>query len=265
MAKAVGRMPWWGELACVVAAAALAVAGCSAGPSATPEIVYTAPPAADTAGIGETPTVDTIAITSSAPDNTWTATFKKPVLSGVSDAILTKMNDAITAKVNGYIHDFTGGRLPGVASGAAPSTLEGDFSVAMTSPTIVSLRFSILTTLSGSGKLVAQPGSINFWVPTGATVDLSELFTDQKAALSAIAGKAHSGLSTNLGSTLKWDGKANSLSFFDAWDMTTAGLEFTWAQGQIADQSAGQPAVTLPWSDIKSIIRANGPAGQFEK
>jgi len=142
-----------------VAAAALAVAGCSVGPSATPEIVYTAPPAADTAGIGETPSVDTIAITSSAPDNTWTATFKKPVLSGVSDAILTKMNDAITAKVNGYIHDFTGGSLPGVASGAAPSTLEGDFSVAMTSPTIVSLRFSILTTLSGSGKLVAQPGA----------------------------------------------------------------------------------------------------------
>lgn len=264
MAKAVGRRPWWGELACVVAAAALAVAGCSAGPSATPEIVYTAPPAADTAGIGETPTVDTIAITSSAPDNTWTVTFKKPILSGVSDALLTKMNDAITAKVNGYIHTFTGGSLPAVASGGSPSTLEGDFSVALVSPSIVSLRFSILTNVSGSGKLVQEPGTINLWVPTGATIDLSELFTDQKAAVSTIAGKAHSGLSTNLGATLKWDGKADKLSFFDVWDMTTAGLEFTWAQGQIADQSAGPPAVTLAWPDIKSIIRSNGPAGQFE-
>ena len=61
-----------------------------------------------------------------------------------------------------------------------------------------------------------------------------------------------------------WDGKADKLSFFDVWDMTTAGLEFTWAQGQIADQSAGPPAVTLAWPDIKSIIRSNGPAGQFE-
>jgi len=263
MAKAVDRRPWWGQLACVVAVASLAVAGCT-GSSGTQQPVYSAPPAVDTAGIGATPTVDTIAITSSAPDNTWTVTFKKPVLGGVSDATLTKMNDAITAKVNGYIHAFNGDNLPPVASGGSPSTLEGDFSVAMVSPSIVSIRFSILTNLSGSGKLVEQVGSINLWVPSGATVDLSELFTDPNAAVSPLASKAHSGLSASLGKTLTWDGKASSLSFFDAWDMTNAGLEFTWAQGKIADQSAGQPAITLLWPDLKSIIRGNGPAGQFE-
>jgi hypothetical protein len=263
MAKAVGRRPWWGPLACVVAAASVAVAGCT-GSSGTPQPVYSAQPAVDTAGIGATPTVDTIAITSSAPDNTWTVTFKKPVLGGVSDAALTKMNEAITAKVNGYIHTFNGDNLPPVSSGGSPSTLEGDFSVAMVSPSIASMRFSILTNLSGSGKTVEQVGSINFWVPSGASLDLSELFTDQNAALSTIASKAHSGLSANLGKTLTWDGKASALSFFDAWDMTNTGLEFTWAQGKIADQSAGQPSVILPWSDIKSIIRGNGPAGQFE-
>jgi hypothetical protein len=262
MAKAVGRRPW-GALACVIAGASLVVAGCTS-TSGTPAPVYSAPPVLDTAGIGATPTVDTIAITSSAPDNAWTVTFKKPVLGGVSDTALTKMNDAITAKVNGYIHAFNGENLPSVASGGSPSTLEGDFTMAMVSPSIVSMRFSILTNVSGSGKLVEQVGSINFWVPSGATLNLSDLFTDPNAALSTLANKAHSGLSANLGKTLTWDGKASSLSFFDAWDMTSTGLEFTWAQGKIADQSAGQPAVTLPWADIKSIIRSGGPAGQFE-
>jgi hypothetical protein len=264
MAKAVGLRPWWGLLACVVAGLPLALAGCS-GPKVTPEIIFTAPPAVDTAGIGETPTIDTIAITSSAPDNTWTVTFKKPILGGgVSDAALTKMNDAITAKVNGYIHAFSGGSLPAVASGGSPSTLEGDFSVAMISSSIVSLRFTILTDISGSGKLTEEPASISLWVPTGATIDLSELFNDQKAAVSALASKAHAGLSKALGKTLTWDGKATDISFFDAWDITPTGLEFTWAQDKIADQSAGLPAVTLAWSDIKSIVRGDGPAGQFE-
>jgi hypothetical protein len=44
---------------------------------------------------------------------------------------------------------------------------------------------------------------------------------------------------------------------------TPAGLEFTWAQGDIAGQSAGAPSVILPWASISSIIKPGGPAGGF--
>jgi hypothetical protein len=265
MSKLGGRRAGWGVLAGFAVSATLTLAGCgSSNATPTGQINVTAPAALDTAGdIGATPSVDSIAINSAAPDNQWQVTFKKPVVSGVSDASDTTMNDAITAKVNGYIHDFTGGTLPTVASGASPNSLEGDFSIAMVSPTIVSVRFTVLASESGSDKVTNTVSSINLWVPSGQTISLSDLFTDPNAALSTISNKAHTLLSAALGKTLTWNGKADSLSFFDAWDMTPAGLEFSWAQGKIADQSAGPPTVTLPWSDIKSIVRSNGPAGQF--
>jgi hypothetical protein len=265
MSKVGGRRAGRGVLACFAVAASLTLAACgSSSAPASAQINYTAPPAFGTDGVGATPTIDSIAITSHAPDNQWTVTFKKPVVSGGSDQAVAAMNDAITAKVNGYIHTFSGGSLPPVTTGGSPSTLEGDFSVAMTSPTIVSLRFSMLANVSGSGHFDNTVSSLNLWVPTGATISLADLFTDQGSALSTLKSKAHAALAASLEKTLTWDGKADSLSFFDAWDMTSAGLGFTWPQGKIADQSAGPPAVTLPWVDIKSIIRSNGPAGQFE-
>ena len=45
--------------------------------------------------------------------------------------------------------------------------------------------------------------------------------------------------------------------------MTTTGLEFTWAQGDIASSAAGKPSAVLPWSSLKSIINPSGPAGEF--
>jgi len=263
MAKVAGRRTR-GVVVALIVALPLVLSACSS-TNQSPSVVYTALPPLDTAGIGPTPTLETIAITTSAPDNSWSVTFKKPVLAGVPDPALGKMNDAITEKVNGYIHNFTEGTLPQVASGGTPSTLQGDFSIALLSPSIVSLRFVVVTSLSGSNKLDIEPASINFWVPTGAPLDLSDLFNDPNAAVSQLASKAHTALTANLGTTLTWDGKADSLTFFDAWDMTETGLEFTWATGKIAGDAAGPASVTLDWSDLKTLIRSSGPAGQFEQ
>jgi hypothetical protein len=247
--------------------AALVAAGCSSSSETPAKIFLTQPPQSEGPGGpvsgGPTPVVDGIVVTSSAPDNSWTFTFKKPLVSGISDAVAATINDAIAAKVSAYIQDFTGGSLPAVASGAAPNTLEGDFSLALVSPSIISVRFSLLTSLSGAAHLVAGTGSINLWVYTGATISLSDIFTDQNAALPSISSKAHAALAASLGTSLTWSGPATSMSFFDSWVITKAGLEFTWAQGKIASGSAGSPSVTLAWSSIKSLIKGSGPAGQF--
>ena len=267
MAQVGSRRTRWGALSGIAMVVALAVAGCASG-SATPgesEVapapVTAGPGGADTGG--PTPTVDSIVISSSAPDNSWSVTFKKPLVSGVSDALATTINDAISAKVNGYIQDFTEGKRPEVTSGSPPSTLEGDFTIALTSPSIVSFRFTLVTHVSGGAPLVFDGGSISIWVYTGATISLTDIFTDQKAALPKLSSQAHAALAASLGKSLTWSGSATSISFFDNWAITKAGLEFTWAQGKIAGSEAGSPSVTLPWSSIKSLIKTSGPAGQF--
>jgi len=256
-------------LAGVALVAVLAAAGCM-GNSATPQIIYFTPPPA-TLAPGATPTpgpppadVSSTIISSAAPDSRWTVIFKKPVIGGVSSAVAAKMNDAVSAKVNSYISSFTSGSLPAVASGDGPSTLDGNFTIALDTPDLISLRFTILTYTSGAAHPVGQAGSINFTVPTGASINLGDLFTDPATALPVLTSKAHAELSSSLASDLSWPSGSIVLSFFDkAWAMTAPGLEFTWSQGQIASEAAGTPSAVVGWSDLKSVIKATGPAGAF--
>jgi len=100
-----GRCAHWGVLAGIAVIAALAAAGCT-GSSATPQTIYITPsPGPVTplpSGVTPAPTVvlpvpaiDSVVISSNAPDNRWQVTFKKAVVSGISDAAATKMNGAI--------------------------------------------------------------------------------------------------------------------------------------------------------------------------
>jgi len=256
-----GRRTRWYVSACLALLMAVAAAGC-AGTAETPSVILiTLPP---TPGpVGPTPAIGSVVISTSAPDSRWTVTFKKPVVSGISDTVAGKMNDAITAAVNGYIDAFTGSSLPAVAVGGTPSTLQGDFTIALDSPTIVSLRFTVFTSVGGAG-LVGQPGSINLVASTGAKINLTDILSDPTAALPVLSSKAHSVLATSLGRQLTWSGSAASISFFDkAWAMTDSGLEFTWAQGEVAGASAGMPSANLAWSGIQSLIKGGGPAAEF--
>ena len=271
-----GRCAHWGVLACIAVIAALAAAGCT-GSSATPQTIYITPsPGPVTplpSGVTPAPTVvlpvpaiDSVVISSNAPDNRWQVTFKKAVVSGISDAAATKMNGAIADKINAYIGAFTGGSLPAVAGGAGPSTLEGDFSIALDSPTLLGLRFTVLTHVSGSANMAEEPGSINFAVSSGATINLADLFSDQAKALSTITAAVKVDLNAQLGTDLTWDGKASSLSFYDkAWAMTPTGLEVAFAQGSMASAAAGMPTSTIPWSALKSVVKPDSPAGEFVK
>jgi hypothetical protein len=272
------RRARWGLALCGVVLAALAAAGCS-GSSATPETIYITPAPAPVTplppGVTPAPTasptpappaadISSVVIASSAPDSRWQVTFKKPVVAGIQAAAASKMNDAITAKINGYISAFTGGSLPVVVSGAGPSTLEGDFTIALASPTLVSLRFTVLTYVSGAAHTVGTPGSINFVVASGATINLTDLFVDPKAAVATLSTKAHAALYGALGTDLTWAGPATALSFFDkAWAMTPTGLEFSWPQGDLASMASGMPSATLAWPGIKTLIKPTSPAGEF--
>jgi hypothetical protein len=258
-----GRRARLGVLTCVAVVAALAVAGCASSSQETPPTIYvTDSPAPGTPG--PSPSIGSVVISTDAPDGRWKVTFNKPIVSGISDAAAAKLNDAIAAQINAYIDAFTGGKLPAVASGDAPSTLSGDFTTALDSPTLLSIRFSLLTNVAGTAAAVGKAGSINLVVSKGTKVNLSDIFTDAATALPVLASQAHTALAKELGSELKWSGAATSMSFFDSgWAITTTGLEFTWAQGDIASSAAGKPTAVLPWSSIKSIINPSSPVGEF--
>ena len=284
MALIVRRRAGFGLASCLAVVAALAAAGCG-GSNATPAIIYITPtpaPATPTAvptplpsGLTPAPTatptpgpatpaIGSVVISSDAPDLRWKVTFKKPIVSGVPSPAATKINDAITAKVNSLIGGFTGSSLPAVQSGAGPSTLEGDFTTALASPTLLSLRFTVLTFVTGAAHPIGTPSSINFVVSSGVTIALTSLFNDPATALPVLSTQAHASLSAALGSDLTWAGPATAMSFFDkAWALTPVGLEFSWAQGDLASMAAGTPSATLAWTAIKTLIKPGSAAGEF--
>ena len=284
MALIVRRRAGFGLASCLAVVAALAAAGCG-GSNATPAIIYITPtpaPATPTvvptplpSGVTPAPTatptpgpatpaIGSVVISSDAPDSRWKVTFKKPIVSGIPNPAMTKINDAITAKVNSLISGFTGSGLPAVQTGAGPSTLEGDFTIALDSPTLISLRFTVLTFVTGAAHPIGTPASINFVVSSGDTGALTSLFNDPTAALPVLSTQAHAALSADLGSDLTWAGPATAMSFFDkAWALTPAGLEFSWAQGDLASMAAGAPSATLAWSAIKTLIKPGSAAGEF--
>jgi hypothetical protein len=267
------------RLAALAGLALLAVsvaAGCAKS-NKTPEIIYITPEPGptDAASVppggtivpietASAPTVTSILISTSAPDKKWTVTFKKPVVTGIPDSLAGPMNDAITSQVNGYISDFTGSDLPAVAEGMGPSTLEGNFSTTYASSGLLSLRFSIVTYVSGGAHPTSQAGSINLAVDTGKTIAMQDLFSDPTAAAAALAPKAHDSLANQLGDSLIWDGKVSSLDFFaTGWVFTAEGLQFNWNQGDIATSAAGRPSVTISWADLKPLLKPDGPAASF--
>ena len=275
----------WGVRVSVAVLASVAFAGCGLS-HATPQTIYltqnpgsptpapsthaSATPAASDYKAGSTPVIDGVFVSRTAPDGSWAASINAPVIGGIPAASAASLNDAIVTQVDGFIDAFANSGLPAVAAGGKPSTLQGDYSVALDSPTIVSVRFILTSTVSGAASAVTEPASINLTVATGSAIALSDIFTNPASALSTLASQAHTALSASLGSNLKWNGQADSMSFFDkAWAITPAragkpaGLEFTWPQGAIASPSAGPPSVILAWSALKSIVKANGPAGEF--
>jgi hypothetical protein len=264
-----------------LAAALVVVAAACTGGHATPETIYiTLPPSSPSAsttaeataegsGTAEAtatpatlaPTVSSTTISQTAPDSRWTVTFEKPVVGGVATA--GAMSTAITTKVNAYISTFTGSGLPAVTPPDGPSTLEGSYSVAYVSPTLLSLRFSVTTFVTGGAHPVTEIGSINFNVLTGAVIQLPDLFVSNAAALPVLTTRAHAVLTAAIGADLFWPASITMDQFGHAWVFTSSGLEVGWDQGTMAPMAAGPVSVVIPWPQLATVIANPGPAAGF--
>lgn len=252
----------------VVTCVALAAAGCG-GSSPTPQtIVITLPPltpgpTATPSIVATTPTVSSSLVTDAAPDNRWKVSFRMPVVSGLAPAAATAVGNTITTKVNAYVFAFNGGGLPAISGDDRPSTLDGDFSVAFASPSLLSLRFTVVTYVNGAARPTTEVGSINFYVATGAVIQFPDLFTSPATALPVLQTQAHAKLTKLLGAGLSWPASVTMADFGGAWAFTQAGLELTWSQGAIASMAAGMPKISIAWSALSSLIAKPGPAAGF--
>ena len=199
---------------------------------------------------------------------TRTVSFNEPVVSG---AAAYTMNSAIQAKVAGFITAFTG-EAPTTLVDNEPSTLDGQFTIGLCSPTLLSLRFDAREYVTGGASMFDLVSSLNFVVSTGAVVSLASLFTSTTDALTVLdtAGAQLIAADPDLGGgVLQWP-TSPALSFFErCWVFTPTGLQFSWDQANFAGDPAIAPAAagvlttTISWSALHNVISLSGPAAEF--
>jgi hypothetical protein len=151
--------------------------------------------------------------------------------------------------------------------GSGPCTLTGDYSVAYSSTTLLSLRLTFVQ-YTGGASTSTIAGSASFRTD-GTPIELADLFTNPSAGAAKLSTESRTLLLAQLGSQgvdSDWvnPGTLPQISSFDsAWAFTTSGLELTFQEVTVAPHALGTPRIVIPWASLAGILDANGPAGEF--
>ncbi len=158
-------------------------------------------------------------------------------------------------------------RAGDVAPSKWPSTITITFTIAYSTPELLSTRIVLVEDLSGARPATYYIG-LNFQVSDGLTIPLESLFTDTADGLIALSTRSRALVSAQLGAdadpTSIYAGTGPKLANFEkAWAFTTDGLEITFQEQQLGPLEIGAPVVVIPWSDLADVISPSGPAGSF--
>lgn len=199
---------------------------------------------------------------------TWST--RTPQLVGPLDpTVLASVDAALAGKVVGELAAFEArsempaDRLMGV------DDLNVDFTVALLTPELLSLRFITYTYASGAAHGGTVVESWSFDLRTGQRLSLADLFADDAAYLPILARAARERLLPALGfdrSSRTWvrDGTKPTPENYAGWALTDEGLEITFAQYQVAPYAEGMPVVLIPWAELAHLLDPAGPVASLD-
>jgi hypothetical protein len=176
------------------------------------------------------------------------------------------MNATISAAIDAYVTGFKAQIEQGGGAGAC--TLTGRYSVAFSSPNLLSLRFAV-DEYQGGASDTPIAGSLNFDVATGAAIKLADLFTSEADGAARLSTESRTRLAVLLGRDgvgSDWidPGTTPAMGSFDnAWVMTAAGLELTFQDLAVAPSGEGTPTIAIPWASLAAVLSPAGPAAPF--
>jgi hypothetical protein len=217
---------------------------------------------------------DTITVVSDTTTGTLEATgatweLHLPRLAGPLDpAVLASVNAVLAAGATADLAAFEAGSTKPVDVARSVDAFLEDFTVALLTPDLLSLRVLVSQYASGAahGATAFEPWT--FDLRTGDRLELADLFLPDAAYLRPIATFARHDLLAKHGnawSPRQWvrDGTKPRPRNYPGWAMTPAGLEITFGQYQVAPYAEGMPVVVIPWSEFAEMLDPAGPAGSF--
>jgi hypothetical protein len=196
----------------------------------------------------------------------YTVKAQIPNLQGSNDERVTKFNNAMADLTQEEIARFKdnarmGYAMPGSSNG---SFYDQKYELLSAPGNLLSLKISINTYIEGSAHPGTHTRVVNYDLEGGTDLDLSQLFKPGSEYLQMLANYCIAQLKTR-----QIDFQANSVGAeptvqnYSNWNITPSGLLITFDEYQVAAYAAGPQLVTVPYSELQSIIDSNGPLAQY--
>lgn len=190
-----------------------------------------------------------------------------PEITGVAPNIAAKFNLLAKSKVMYEVVTFrkdflaqTADELEFFKKYDRMNSVEISYTIAHADDKIVSVSFGNYYDTGG-----AHPNgfsfALNFDLKTGRELLLADLFKPNSDYLKVISDYSINNLKETLGdnSDDEWIGKGAGAdaSNFRSWNLTKKGLEINFDSYQVAPYVAGPQEVTIPFEDLKSVLRSD--------
>jgi Protein of unknown function (DUF3298)/Deacetylase PdaC len=209
-----------------------------------------------------------------------------PQVTGGMDNRFEKFNQEVKSWVTRQVSDFKKSMVEAAKDAAAEpadptaspepkptgpaSSLDISYTIALAKDDFVSVKFEIGSFSSGAAHPNSSSAVINYDVKAGKTLKLADLFNPGAKYLQTISAYCIKDLKQRsktkdsmLDDTSIANGAAADAKNFQSWAITKKGLEITFDPYQVAAYAAGPQIVTVPYSDLKELIKPDGPLGQY--
>ena len=201
-----------------------------------------------------------------SPD--YTIDAENPAILDNPDRRLDSFNTEMHAFAQGLIEDFKKNLAQNpITPVAASSYLDVKFNLVSPSGNIWSIKFDTEGYLAGAAHPYHLSYSFNYDLEKGKDIALSDLFLPGADYLGTISQYCTARLKArNIGFTDTFiQGADPKPENYKNWNITADGLLITFDEYQVAAYAAGPQVMTVPYSELKSLIDPKGPLGSFVK
>ena len=192
-------------------------------------------------------------------------TAQIPLLTGSDDPRVAAFNQAINDLVHGEIESFKIG-LTGLSNPPefAISTFDAKYNVVYQGGDLWSLKFDMAVYVDGA----AHPGDLvhilNYDFAHSKQLGMDDLFIAESNYLEVISKYCSEQLSTfDMGFDETTVGAEPTPRNYRNWNITADGLMITFERGQVTAYAAPAQVVTIPYSELTTLINPHGPLAVF--
>ncbi|MBK8419190.1 RsiV family protein [Candidatus Villigracilis saccharophilus] len=198
----------------------------------------------------------------------YTITAQIPTLQGSSDTRVTNFNTLIKQIIQDEIAQFKTDVLafasnPPIAAG---SSFDLQYAVIGQRADIWSIKLEIYVYSDGAAHPNGYSRTLNYDLSNGREITLDELFLSGSNYLQMLSDLCKTQLSTrDIGFEMFSAGADPLAENYQRWNISDQGLTITFDAYQVAAYAAGPQLVTIPFSELQSMINPQGALAVFSQ